>query len=164
MDFTIEKMEPADWPQVSTIYSAGIKTGIATFQRDVPSWKEWDQSHLNSCRFVARFNDVILGWAALSPTSSRCVYAGVAEVSIYIDPEYKHQGIGTKLLKNLIQQSEKEGFWSLQAGIIKENTHSRELHQKCEFRELGFRERLGQMSNEKWHDVVLMERGSKAVG
>lgn len=164
MDFTIENMKPADWPQVSAIYSAGIKTGIATFQRDVPSWKEWDQSHLESCRLVARLNDMILGWAALTPTSSRCVYAGVAEASIYINPEYKHRGIGTELLKNLIRQSEEEGFWSLQAGIIKENTHSRKLHQKCGFRELGFRERLGQMANGKWHDVVLMEHRSKAVG
>ncbi len=164
MDFAIEEMQPTDWPQVSVIYLAGIETGMATFQRDVPSWEEWDHGHYESCRLVARFGDTVFGWAALTPTSSRCVYAGVAEVSVYIGEAYKGQGIGTALLLELIRRSEENGFWTLQAGIIKENMPSRELHKKCGFKELGIRERLGQMPNGKWYDVVLLERRSKAVG
>ncbi|MHC1772176.1 MAG: N-acetyltransferase family protein [Flexilinea sp.] len=164
MDFTIEDMKLTDWPQVSAVYLAGIETGTATFQRDVPSWEEWDHDHYESCRLVARSGDAVLGWTALTPTSSRCVYAGVAEVSVYIGEAYKGQGIGTALLTELIRQSEEDGFWTLQAGIIKENMPSRELHKKCGFKELGIRERLGQMPNGQWHDVVLMERRSKTVG
>ena len=164
MDYIIDDMKSADWTQVSAIYLAGIKTEIATFQKDVPSWKEWDQDHCNSCRFVARLEDQVLGWAALTPISGRCVYAGVAEVSIYVGEAYKNQGVGTALLTDLIRCSEENGFWTLQAGIIKENIPSRELHKKCGFREIGIRERLGKMDNGKWHDVVLVERRSILVG
>lgn len=101
--------------------------------------------------------------AALSPYSSRCVYAGVAEVSIYIGEKYQGQKVGTTLLKKLIEVSEENGFWTLQSGIIKENISSLNLHKKCGFREVGYRERLGKMDNGKWHDVVLVERRSKIV-
>jgi len=113
---------------------------------------------------VARSGEKILGWVALSPVSSRCVYAGVAEVSIYIGDEYKGMGVGTALLNNLIKQSEEEGYWTLQSGIIKENLPSRMLHKKCGFREIGYRERVGKMDNGKWHDVILVEHRSKLVG
>lgn len=164
MKYFIENMKESDWMQVSDFYLAGIKTEIATFQSDVPTWEEWDKGHLTTCRFVARAGEKILGWAALSAVSNRCFYAGVAEVSVYISEEYKGKGVGTSLLKYLIQQSEEEGFWTLQAGIIKENIPSRILHKKCGFREIGYRERLGKMNNGKWHDVILMERRSKIVG
>ena len=163
MNYSIDTMKEADWNQVSNIYLDGIRTGIATFRSDIPSWDEWDKSHCRHCRLVARAGDVILGWAALSPTSSRCVYAGVAEVSIYINKEYKNQGIGKALLTELIIQSEEEGFWTLQSGIIKENSSSIELHKKCGFRVLGIREKVGRMNNGEWHDVVLMERRSKLI-
>ena len=163
MDYSIDTMKEADWNQVSDIYLDGIKTGIATFQSDIPSWDEWDKSHIRHCRVVARAGDVILGWAALSPTSSRCVYAGVAEVSIYINKEYKNQGVGKALLSELIIQSEAQGLWTLQSGIIKENLASIELHKKCGFRVLGIREKVGRMNNGEWHDVVLMERRSKLI-
>lgn len=164
MNYIIENMKESDWQQVSDIYLAGIKTEIATFQSDVPTWEEWDKRHITACRFVARSGEEILGWVALSTVSSRCVYAGVAEVSVYISDEYMGMGVGTSLLNNLIQQSEEEGFWTLQAGIIKDNIPSRMLHKKCGFREIGYRERLGKMNNGKWHDVILMERRSKIVG
>ncbi len=164
MDFTIEKMQPMDWPQVSDIYLAGIKTEIATFQSDVPNWDEWNREHSASCRLVGHTGDTIIGWTALTPVSSRCVYVGVAEVSIYIRDEYKHQGVGTKLLSGLIQQSEEAGYWTLQAAIIKENISSRELFKKCNFREIGIREKLGKTTNGKWHDVVLVEKRSSMVG
>lgn len=164
MDFTIEEMQPSDWPQVSAIYLAGIKTGIATFQGDVPSWDEWDHNHITTCRLVARSADMILGWAALTPTSGRCVYAGVAEVSVYIGEASKRQGVGYALLMELIRRSEDNGLWTLQAGITKENMPSRALHKKCGFREVGIRERIARMPGGQWHDVVLLERRSKTVG
>ncbi|QXE20758.1 GNAT family N-acetyltransferase [Clostridium sp. 001] len=164
MDYKIEGMKKEDWEEVSKIYLEGINTKKATFQTEVPSWQNWDSSHLKSCRLVARLGNKVLGWVALSPTSSRCVYAGVAEVSIYIGEEYRGKGIGTSLLDNLVKLSEKNGFWTLQSGIIKENLPSIALHKKCSFREVGVREKLGKMCNKKWYDVVLMERRSDTVG
>lgn len=164
MDFTIEEMKSSDWAQVADIYLSGIKTEKATFQGEVPTWEDWNSNHSGSCRLVARLNDEIFGWTALSPISSRCVYAGVAEVSIYIDESHRGQGVGTALLEALVSLSEENGYWTLQSGIIKENTVSIQLHKKCGFRELGVRERLGKMGNGTWHDVVLMERRSKSVG
>lgn len=164
IDFKIEEMSSGDWKGVAKAYMDGINTSIATFQADIPTWEEWDNSHIKVCRLVARLEDKILGFAALSPTSSRCVYKGVAEVSIYIGNEYRGKGVGTALLTKLVEMSEKEGFWTLQSGIIRENIASIELHKKCGFRELGVRERVGKMSNGVWHDVVLMERRSKVVG
>lgn len=139
-------------------------TEIATFQNDVPNWEEWDKGHITACRFVARLGEEILGWVAISPVSSRCVYAGVVDVSIYISDKHRGKGVGTTLLNNIIQQSEKEGYWTLQSGIIKDNLPSWMLHKKCGFREIGYRERVGRMNNGKWHDVILMERRSKLVG
>ena len=164
MEYKIEDMVQSDWTQVANIYLEGIKTEIATFQSDVPTLEEWDNSHISSCRLVAQFGDNILGWAVLSKTSNRCVYAGVAEVSIYIGEKYKGQGIGTALLTSLIKLSEENGFWTLQSGIISDNVASIELHRKCGFREIGVREKVGKMNNKNWLDVVLMERRSKIVG
>ena len=164
MNYTIEEMVQEDWENVAKIYLEGINTGKATFQTDVPDWKNWNNSHIKTCRLVARLGNKVLGWGALSPTSSRCVYAGVAEVSIYIGEEYSGQGVGTAILTALIKVSEDEGFWTLQSGIIKENINSIALHKKCGFREIGIREKVAKMSNGKWHDVVLMERRSKIIG
>jgi len=164
MEYKIVEMTQSDWEQVANIYFEGIKTGIATFQTNIPTWEDWNNSHITSCRLVATLGDRILGWCALSPTSSRCVYAGVAEVSIYIGEKYKGQGIGKNLLTNLIKLSEKNGFWTLYSGIIRENTASISLHEKCGFREIGIREKVAKMNNEKWLDVILMELRSKIVG
>lgn len=164
MDYKIEIMKPSDWKQVSEIYTDGINTKVATFQSEASSWEEWDKGHCDTCRLVARNDDDILGWAALSPVSGRCVYAGVAEVSVYINKKYQGQRVGTMLLEKLIEISEENGYWTLQSGIIKENTSSLNLHTKCGFREVGYRERLGKMDNGKWHDVVLVERRSTIVG
>ncbi|PRR77895.1 GNAT family N-acetyltransferase [Clostridium luticellarii] len=164
MNFNIEEMTEKHWKEVSKIYLEGINTGKATFQTEVPTWQDWNNSHIDLCRLAACSDDKVLGWAALSSISSRCVYAGVAEVSIYIGKEYRGKGIGTALLKNLIKLSEENGFWTLQSVIIKENIGSITLHKKCGFRKVGIRERLGKMSNGVWHDVVLMEHRSKSVG
>lgn len=163
MKYEIIEMESSHWEQVRNIYIEGIKTGIATFQSefDLPSWEKWNQDHISSCRLVAVFNDVILGWAALSPYSKGPVYSGVAEVSIYMKKQFSGQGIAKELLNKLIEVSESNGFWTLQSGIISENTASIELHKKCGFRIVGIREKLGRMNNGIWHDIVLMERRSK---
>jgi phosphinothricin acetyltransferase len=157
MNYQIENMIENDWDQVRAIYLEGIATGNATFETEAPSWESWDESHSKTCRLVAKDGNKILGWTTLSPVSGRHVYAGVADVSIYISHSYKGRGIGTALLRSMIELSEKEGFWTLQAGIFPENTSSIKLHNKAGFREVGIRERLGKM-NGVWRDVVLLER------
>ncbi|WP_018248373.1 GNAT family N-acetyltransferase [Orenia marismortui] len=164
MEYIIDKMEYEDWEEVREIYLEGIKTGNSTFQIKAPNWKEWDKGHSSECRLVAKEGDDVLGWAALSPVSSRCVYSGVAEVSIYIASQYRGNGIGTDLLKELIEISERNEFWTLQAGIFPENRSSLLLHKNCGFREVGIREKIGKMKNGEWRDVVLLERRSNKVG
>jgi L-amino acid N-acyltransferase YncA len=152
-----------DWPVVRAIYLDGIATGQATFETEAPSWEKWDAGHLPSPRLVARESDDVLGWAALSPVSERCVYAGVAEISVYVSATHRGRGVGGKLLTSLIEESEKNGIWTLQAGIFQENTASLALHRSCGFREVGRRERIGKM-NGVWRDTVLLERRSNLVG
>lgn len=164
VNYQIDPMKTSDWDQIRKIYLDGIKTGLATFQTTAPEWNEWDQGHVKSCRIVARSGSSILGWAALSPTSSRCCYKGIGEVSIYISNACKGQGIGTALLKHLIYESEDNGFWTLQSAITRENQASLAMHAKCGFREIGFREKIAQMPDGTWHDVVLMERRSRVIG
>jgi phosphinothricin acetyltransferase len=157
-------MKESDWDQVKQIYLEGIRTGIATFQTEATEWEEWDKAHVLSCRIVARSEDFILGWAALSPTSSRCCYKGIGEVSIYMSEKSKRLGVGTALLQRLILEAENNGFWTLQSSIIRGNRASRALHEKCGFREIGFREKIAQMPDGAWHDVVLVERRSSVIG
>lgn len=159
----IEKMQLDDWEEVRAIYLEGIATGNATFQKEAPSWEEWDSGHNVDCRIVARSEEVVVGWAALSPVSSRSVYSGVGEVSIYVSQKNNGKGIGSLLLKTLIELSEQSGFWMLQSGIFPENTASLELHRKYGFREVGRRERIGKMDG-VWRDTLLLERRSDKVG
>ncbi len=167
----IEEMRDTDWETVQSIYREGIATGNATFETSVPAWEEWDTAHLRDCRFVAREGERVVGWAALSPVSSRCVYAGVAEVSVYVAASAWGRGVGKALLRALVKGSERQGIWTLQAGIFPENEASIALHKSCGFRIVGRRERLGQMmpaakgaAGSIWRDVVLMERRSDVVG
>jgi L-amino acid N-acyltransferase YncA len=159
----IDTMQPSDWEQVKDIYLGGIATGNATFETDAPSWAAWDAAHLPFSRLVARAGDSIIGWAALSPVSSRCIYAGVAEVSVYVAADARGKGIGRALLAELISSSEMNGIWTLQAGILVENTASILLHKRCGFREVGRRERIGKLGH-AWRDVMLMERRSRTIG
>jgi len=151
------------WESVKFILNKGIEAGDSTFETEVPEWPAWDKSHLKCCRFVALENDKVMGWVALSGVSDRCVYGGVAEVSIYVDPAVQGQGVGSMLMEILISESEKEGFWTLQAGIFPENQSSIKLHEKSGFRRVGIREKLGKMNNQ-WRNVILLERRSKRVG
>jgi phosphinothricin acetyltransferase len=153
----------SDWPFVKAIYQQGIDTKNATFQEETKEWPQWDASVSQECRLVAERDGRILGWAALSPTSNRPVYAGVAEVSVYVATDDQGQGIGTRLLLALIEASERTGIWTLQAGIFPENVASVALHEKCGFRIVGIREKLGKMEG-RWRDVLLLERRSKVVG
>jgi L-amino acid N-acyltransferase YncA len=153
---------PSDWEQVKLIYEKGIATGNATFQTTAPSLEEWDNSHLKTCRFVEEKDGIIRGWAALTPVSSRCVYAGVAEVSVYVDPAFSGKGIGSDLLNQLVSASEQEGIWTLQAGIFPENSASLKIHEKAGFRILGVREKIGKQDG-AWRDTMLLERRSQTI-
>lgn len=160
----IGPMSADDWPTVAAIYASGIATGEATFQTSVPTWSLWDASHLPTCRLIARAADgTIEGWAALSPVSSRPVYAGVAEVSVYVAEPVRGQGVGRRLLAALVAESEKDGRWTLQAGIFPENEASVALHVSCGFRIVGRRERIGSRDG-VWRDNLLLERRSSVVG
>ncbi len=152
-----------NFSEVIEIYNQGLATNIATFQNDSPQWEEWDKGHLAFCRISIYDNDKMIGWASLTPVSSRCVYAGVAEVSIYIAQDERGKGIGKTLLTELIQQSEANYIWTLQSGIFSENESSIKLHEKCGFRLVGYREKIGK-KNGIWKDNVLMERRSKNIG
>jgi L-amino acid N-acyltransferase YncA len=158
----IEPMRAEDWPAVRAIYVEGIATGNATFEQATPEWGKWDAGHLAVARLVARLESDVVGWAALSAVSSRAVYAGVAEVSIYVAESARGRGVGRELMARLVAESEAAGIWTLQAGIFPENTASIGLHERAGFRVVGRRERIGQM-NGRWRDVVLMERRSAVV-
>lgn len=157
-------MLPEHWPEVERIYLEGIATGNATFETESPGWENWDEKHHRHSRLVARDEKGLLGWAALSPVSTRRVYAGVAEVSIYVAEAAQGKGVGRALLANLVEQAEQHGIWTLQAGIFPENRASITLHKAYGFREVGVRERIGQLRG-VWRDVVLLERrGRDALG
>lgn len=158
----IREMHVQDWSQVSTILKEGIATGFATFQQEVPEYSQWDATHIACCRLVAVDDDgSILGWAALSPVSSRVAYRGVAEVSIYVAQAHRGKSIGKQLLGYLICESEQSGYWMLQSVILVGNEASIALHESCGFRAVGKRERIGRLPNGMWSDTLLMERRSR---
>jgi phosphinothricin acetyltransferase len=160
---TLDLMKPSNWEAVKKIYEEGIATGNATFQQSASTWEEWNNSHLQHSRIVAKEDYNVLGWAALTPVSGRRVYAGVAEVSVYVNDKARGKGVGKQLLQKLIKESEANGIWTLQAGIFPENTPSVKIHEACGFRIFGTRERIGKM-NGVWRDTILLERRSKMVG
>ncbi|UCC74493.1 MAG: N-acetyltransferase [Gemmatimonadota bacterium] len=157
-------LTPERWEDVRRIHAEGIATGEATFETEPASdWEEWSAGHFEYGRLVALHDDRVVGWAALTPVSDRCVYAGVAEVSIYIGADSRGMGVGSKLMQRLIEESEENGIWTLQAGVFPENSVSIILHEKFGFRLIGRRERLGKLKG-RWHDVLLLERRSERVG
>jgi L-amino acid N-acyltransferase YncA len=163
--YQIVPMQPTDWPTVREIYAQGIATRNATFETELPEWEKWDGSHRPDCRLVARdgSRSTLLGWAALSQVSTRRVYAGVTEVSVYVASQARGRGVGKALLQALVEQSEAVGIWTLQAGILPENNASLSLHKAFGFREVGIRKRIGKLDG-VWRDVVLFERRSRNVG
>lgn len=177
MDYPILPMPPHLWSAVCEIYREGIATGNATFETDLPDWEKWDRSHYKHSRLIAlqpRDEAIaeilipldgtgVLGWAALSPVSSRRVYAGVAEVSVYVAAAARGRGVGKALLQTLVRESELNDIWTLQAGIFPENAASIALHKLSGFREVGVRRRIGRQGD-TWRDVLLLERRSAAIG
>jgi phosphinothricin acetyltransferase len=163
MEFAITSFAATDWPLVRANYLEGIATGDATFETEAPSWEQWDAAHLPFGRLAARAGDIMLGWAALSPVSKRKVYAGVAEVSVYVGIAHRGIGVGRALLQTLIAESERQGIWTLQAGTFPENVVSLRLQESCGFRRVGRRERVGCLDG-KWRDTILTERRSRVVG
>jgi L-amino acid N-acyltransferase YncA len=162
---TVAAMSAEDWPAVSRIYAAGIAGGNATFEHTVPDWPQWRQARADEPCLVARVpSSEAIGWAAVSHVSARPVYRGVGEVGIYVDPEWAGRGAGRVLLGALVEASERIGFWALQAGIFPENAASIALHERCGFRLVGTRERIGRMAGGAWRDVLLYERRSTIVG
>ena len=159
----VRPMTPEDWSAVRDIFAEGIATGLATFETSPPSWEDWDRAHTVGHRLVVHDGAVVLGWAACSPMSSRCVYAGVLELSVYVAQAARGRGVGNALLRELISSTEADGIWTLQAGIFRTNVASLALHERHGFRRIGVRERVGRLGDE-WLDVVLVERRSAVVG
>ncbi len=151
----IDELRAEDWPACALIYEAGLDVG--TFEETVPSWADWDSSHLPSPRLVAREESAVLGWAALAPVSRRECYRGVTENSVYVAPHARGRGVGMALLAELVRRADGEGIWTIQAGILTGNDASVALHERCGFRVVGIRERIAQKRG-AWRDVVLMER------
>jgi phosphinothricin acetyltransferase len=154
---------PAHWEAVARIYGEGIATGDATFETDVPLWEAWDDAHLRDLRLVTLTGAEVAGWAALSPVSGRCVYAGVAESSVYVAESMRGQGVGRALMTELIRRAEAAGIWTIQTGIFPENIGSLALHERVGFRVVGTRERLGKHHG-VWRDVLFLERRSPDTG
>ena len=157
----VRAMTPQDWPSVARIYAEGIATRDATFETTVPAWADWDAAHAVEHRWVADPSEV-RGWVACSRVSSRCVYAGVLELSVYVAEAARGRGVGSALLAALVRSTEAAGVWTLETGIFPENTASLALHARHGFRVIGTRERVGQMDG-TWRDVVLLERRSAVV-
>lgn len=162
ININIKTMLPEHWPAVAKIYQQGIETGLATFETTIPSFEKWNTKCFKTCRLIAVSNKEIVGWAALTPVSSRAVYRGIGEVSVYVKSGCRGLKIGEKLLQSLIEESEKNGFWTIQSSIMSENIASIKLHQKLGFREIGFREKVAQLDG-VWKDNVLFEKRSQNV-
>jgi phosphinothricin acetyltransferase len=156
-------MESTDSEKVLEIFKTGIDSRNATFEKNVPAWQDWDRNHLNHSRYIAEFDGSIAGWVALSPVSKREAYKGVAEISIYINDLYWGKGIGSFLMKKVIESSEENGIWTLFATVFPENVMSLSLHKKHEFRIIGTREKISQIDG-IWRDTIILERRSRKVG
>ncbi len=166
---TVRAMTPDDWPAVAAIYAEGVAGGEATFESAVPGWDAWDAAHTRDHRLVAtgplgERDDAVLGWAACSPTSSRCVYAGVLEISVYVAAAAQGRGVGSALLGALVASTEVAGVWTLTAGVFPGNAASLALHARHGFRTVGVNERIGRTADGVWRDVVRLERRSAVVG
>ena len=172
---SIRALLPEDWSEVADIYRQGIETGDATFETEVPAWEEWDRSKEPHSRLVAVAEELnggdsgsgrerIVGFAALSPVSGRCCYAGVAEVMVYVGAPWRGRGLGRKLLSSLIESGERNGIWTMLAGIFPENAASVRIHDALGFRLIGSHRRIGRMADGRWRDTLLLERRSELVG
>ncbi len=164
---TIRPMRERDAARVLAIYQTGLDSGHASFEPAAPAWEAFDAGKLAEHRLVAvDAGGTVLGWVAASAVSSRCVYAGVVEHSVYVDPAARGRGVGRALLDGLIASTEGAGIWTIQSGIFPENAASLALHRAAGFRTVGVRERIGRHASQgnRWRDVVFVERRSPRVG
>ncbi|MGL4741047.1 MAG: GNAT family N-acetyltransferase [Sarcina sp.] len=159
--YKIVHLEKKYWGEMAAIYHSSIKTGITTFQRTVPSYEEWIEAHLEEFNILLLEDEKVIGFAALTAINSKIQYRGVAELSIYIKEGQRGKGIGTILLSELIKRSEDAGIWTLQATVLEDNIGSKKLHEKCGFREVGYREKIARTIFGVWKDTYLMERRSE---
>lgn len=159
----IRLFQTTDWPDVSRIYEQGLLTRNATFETEVPPYDQWIKKFHASRLWVITLKGKVAGWLGLQPVSNRKVYEGVVEVTVYVDENHRGLGLGNKLMKHMISESEKEGIWTLYASIFPENTSSIQLHTSNGFREIGYRERIGMLDG-KWRNTVLFERRSGVTG
>jgi L-amino acid N-acyltransferase YncA len=155
-------MTRADWPAVEGIYADGIATRNATFDTAPPSWDDFDAGRLPDHRLVAVEAGEVVGWAALSPTSSRKCYEGVVENSVYVAASARGRGIGRALMEALIAGAEEAGLWTIETGMFPENEASLTLHERLGFRIVGRRERIAQLDG-VWRDTILLERRSASI-
>ena len=155
-------METSDWPAVKSVYEQGIATKLATFETSAPEWVDWDGAYLGGHRLVAEQGGQVVGWAALLPTSRRACYAGVVENSVYVAEAARGQGVGRRLLEELIASTEAAGIWTIQAGMFPENEGSIRLHEAVGFEKVGTHKRLGKLDG-VWRDVLLLERRSPRI-
>lgn len=155
----VRDLRPDDWPEVARIYTEGIETGHATFETDVPSWEEWDSAHRPAPRLVGTVAGDVVAWAAALPVSSRPAYSGVAEVSLYVAVGHRGRGVGGALLEAFLDAADASGIWTLQTSVFPENEASLALLRRFGFREVGIRERIGQLDG-AWRDTALLERRS----
>ncbi len=153
----IREMRDEDWGTVAEIYKQGLEEGTSTFNTECPSFTAWNEGHVKNCRFVFEEEGKVVGWIALSPSSSRCAYKGCVEMSVYVDRNYRGHGIGTALVNTIIREAEKDGYWSIYSAIFSINKASIALHKKCGFREIGYRERIAKDRFGKWQNTTLME-------
>ena len=161
-EFTIEELQPEHWPGVVRVFEDGIATRNATFETETPTWEAWDSSHVPEHRLVALHGGEVVGWAAVSPVSDRCCYGGVVENSVYVAESVRGQGVGQRLLEELIASTEAAGIWTIEAGMFPENDGSIRLHERVGFEVVGRRKRLGKLDG-VWRDVLLLERRSESV-
>jgi phosphinothricin acetyltransferase len=155
----IRDLRPNDWPEVAAIFEQGVRAG-ATFATSALSWREWDATH--SLRLVAVADGVVVGWAALSPVSTRAVYRGVARSAVYVADAWRSRGVGRALMQKLIGEAERSGIWTIEASVFPENEQSLRLHEAVGFRIVGVRERIGRRDG-RWRDTVLLERRSEVI-
>lgn len=162
-NYIIREMKKEDWESIKEIYNQALLEGKSTFNKDLPTYQEWNKNHLQDCRYIVERNESIIAWCSLAATSSREVYRGVVEVSIYVHQQYRGKGVGKKLLTHLCIESEKKGYWTLYSGILANNIESRKLHLNCGFREIGYREKIAKDIFGEWQDTVIYEKRSKII-
>lgn len=162
-EIQVRSIDVSNFHEVQTIYQHGLDTRNATFETNIPTWEKWDASHLTHSRIGIYYQDKMVGWGSLTKVSDRCVYEGVAEISVYIHKDFWGRGIGTIVMNQLIEESERNGIWSLMSGVFPENESSIQLHLKHNFRIIGTRERIAKLDNQ-WRNTVLLQRRSDVVG